>query len=433
MRVGIVGGGLTGLALARLYALDGHEVTVVEYAEQLGGLATWSPYGGFDWDKFNRILQPSDHHFIDFIKDLDLEDHLHWRHIPTGLYVEGNLHPIGCSKELLKLPALSLLAKLRLRFTLLYVSHLASLKSLESITIDEWLRKVSGNESVEKFWKPLLTARFGAGYSRASAAVGFSHIKRMLPTQDNLQRAGCFGYVKGGCKSIYNKVEKELKSKGGRVLLKETVLRVSCGDDGVSVHTPQRKLVFDQVVCTNSPGDLARIVDQDLLDLDQNKSSVEYLGVVCIVLVAKKSLTEYYAVNVADDSVPFADLIDVSNMVDVEDTAGNHLIYLPRYLLSGDPEMNKPDSYFREKFLDGVKRMFPDFSMQDVVSVHVHRAANVQPLQVIGSPASIAPTSTRDPRLHVLNASQSFRSSLNGNEVIGAVNDFYQQARVAGC
>ena len=60
-----------GLALARRFARDGHSVTVLERAEQLGGPATWHDFGGFYWDRFYHVILPSDRHLIAFVDELD--------------------------------------------------------------------------------------------------------------------------------------------------------------------------------------------------------------------------------------------------------------------------------------------------------------------------------------------------------------------------
>ena len=122
MRIGIVGGGLMGMALARRYAADGHEVTVVEYAEQVGGLATWSGFGSFDWDRLYQVILPSDRNLIGFLKDLDMQDELEWRRAPTGFYVDEKLHSVSNKSEFLKFPLLSLPAKIRLGFAMQYLS-----------------------------------------------------------------------------------------------------------------------------------------------------------------------------------------------------------------------------------------------------------------------------------------------------------------------
>ncbi len=425
MRVGIIGGGLMGMALARRYASDGHEVTVVEYANQPGGLATWSDFGGFTWDRFYHVILPSDQQLIGFLKDVGMADELEWNRTYTGFYVDEKLHSISSNVEFLKFPLLSFFSKIRLGFTMLYASRINSWKPLEQITCEQWLRKVSGNENVEKLWKPLLLAKLGPSYSRVSAVFIWSYIKRMFSARDKSASAEHLGHVRGGYESIFKKIEQQIKHSGGDVLLNETVMRVSANDEGVTVHTPQASHLFDQVVCTSPTNVLENIVDESLLSVGHSTGSVEYLGVVCVVLVTKKPITRFYVVNIADETIPFTGVIGMSNVINTKNTAGNHLTYLPRYLLSTDPEIEKPDSHFQETFLAGIKRMFPDFKESDIISVHVHRAVKVQPLQVLDYSSMVPSVETSDPRLHVLNTSQFVNATLNNNEVIGAVNRFY--------
>jgi protoporphyrinogen oxidase len=162
------------------------------------------------------------------------------------------------------------------------------------------------------------------------------------------------------------------------------------------------------------------------VDRSQVAGPVEYLGVVCVVLVTRQPITRFYVVNIADEAIPFTGVIGMSNVVDPANTEGFHLTYLPRYLLSTDDEIKKSDDYFKESFVAGIKRMFPEFNDNDIVGVHVNRAIKVQPLQVLGYSSLVPGVATRDSRVHVLNTSQFVNATLNNNEVVGAVNQFYE-------
>jgi len=417
-----------GMALAQRLASAGHHVTVIEHADQTGGLATWQDFGGFCWDRFYHVILPSDQKLIGFLRDLDMEQDLQWRRTYTGFFVDERLHSISSNMEFLKFPLLSFFSKIRLGFTMLYASRINSWERLESVTCEAWLRKVSGNENVEKLWKPLLLAKLGPSYSRVSAVFIWSYIKRMFSARDKSASAEHLGHVRGGYKSIFEKIEQLIKSKGGEVRLNEAVRSVNATSDGISVETSLANHTFDQVICTSPVNVLEKIVDPRLLTVSGKQvgaSQVEYLGVVCVVVVSKKPVTGFYVVNIADETIPFTGAIGMSNVVDTENTQGHHLTYLPRYLLSTDAEIEKPDSYFEETFVAGLTRMFPDFDPADIVSVHVHRALKVQPLQVLGYSALVPDVTTTDDRLHVLNTSQFVNATLNNNEVIGAVDAFH--------
>ncbi|MEZ4826776.1 MAG: hypothetical protein R3C61_10865 [Bacteroidia bacterium] len=48
---------------------------------------------------------------------------------------------------------------MRLALTIMYASRINDWKSMEKITIEEWLVKIGGRKTFEKFWKPLLLAK----------------------------------------------------------------------------------------------------------------------------------------------------------------------------------------------------------------------------------------------------------------------------------
>ncbi|MBE7559832.1 FAD-dependent oxidoreductase [bacterium] len=91
MKVGIIGGGTMGLALAHRLARQGCAVTVLEAAPQVGGLATWFDYGDFVWDKFYHVICRSDSHLLGLIDELGIGDKVKWSHTRTGFLWRGKV------------------------------------------------------------------------------------------------------------------------------------------------------------------------------------------------------------------------------------------------------------------------------------------------------------------------------------------------------
>jgi protoporphyrinogen oxidase len=116
----------------------------------------------------------------------------------------------------------------------------------------------------------------------------------------------------------------------------------------------------------------------------------------------------------------------MTNVVSRDQTDGLHLTYLPKYVLSSDPLFQRSDGEISESFLDGIRRMFPEFDLDSIESVHVNRAERVQPLQVLNYSSIVPTVLTRHPDFFVLNTAQFVNATLNNNEVIGAVNSFYE-------
>ena len=72
----------------------------------------------------------------------------------------------------------------------------------------------------------------------------------------------------------------------------------------------------------------------------------------------------------------------------------------------------------------GIRKMLPDFDIDQVESIHINRATKVQPLQVLNYSNLVPQIRTNHTGLFVLNTSQFVNSTLNNNEVICAVNRF---------
>ena len=454
--IAIVGGGLSGMVLAYKYAKDGDKVTVFEAAEREGGLATWSDIASTEWDSFYHVILPSDRNLIGLIRELGLEDDLIWQRTYTGFFVNDKMYSISSNLEFLKFPLLGLWSKARLGWTMFYGSRINDWKRLESITCKDWLTRVSGKDTYEKMWKPLLLAKLGKSHERTSAVFIWSYIKRMFSARDKSASSEKLGHVSGGYKQIFSTLRQHVENNGGEIRLSTQVEKIEAIDSANSDSTnddQQLRLtsrsisnssnsssdMFDEIVCT-SPTPIARkIIDDDLLDYkparidtaDASKTAgtqeIEYLGVVCGVLVTHKPLSNFYVINIADQSIHFTGAIGMSNVVPAQYTDNLHLTYLPRYLLSTDEEMQQSDEYFQEHFYKGLTKMFPEFEPADAIALEIKRAQRVQPLQVLGYSSMVPSIKTKHPNLYVLNTSQFVNSTLNNNEVVGSVSQFYSK------
>jgi protoporphyrinogen oxidase len=358
---------------------------------------------------------------------------LRWRTTKTGFYVDEAFHPLNNSLDFLRFPPLSLWHKARLAATILYCSRITDWRSLEKISVEDFLVKVSGRPTYEKLWKPLLLAKLGENYRRVSAVFIWSYITRMSSARDTSAKKEQLGHVSGGYKAVFDRLDKVIGETGGSIQRGIVVERIRQTPGGLTIQTNRGAFPFDKVVFTGPVNVLRQVTGNELVDVSGGLD-VEYLGVICTVLVTRRPLMPYYVLNIADDKVPFTGVIGMSNVVSTEETAGRHITYVPRYVLSTDAALQTPDETIREQSLAGIRRLFPEFDHADIESVHINRAVKVQPLQVIGYSSIVPTTETRDPNFFVVNTAQFVNSTLNNNSVIAAVDEFVasHKGRFAG-
>jgi protoporphyrinogen oxidase len=426
VRIGVVGAGLMGLAVADRLAELGHSVTVYERDSQPGGLATWQDFGPFVWDRFYHVILPSDRHLIALIRRIGLEDQLNWAPTGTGYYVDRTFYSLSTGADFLRFPPLNLWNKMRLAATILYCSRIEDWRRLEHVTVEEWLRRTSGDSTFEKFWQPLLLAKLGEHYRRVSAVFIWSYIKRLFSARDATAAREHLGYVTGGYRTVFQRLLSRLAAAEARVELDVAVSAVRpAGAAGIVIATSRGTERFDKVVFTGPANVMRQAVDPALVNVPPARGEVEYLGVVCGALITRRPIVPYYVLNIADERIPFTGIIGMSNLVAGGNTAGLHLTYLPKYVLSDDPLLRAPEEALKAMFERGLAEMFPRLAEAGVERLATHRAFKVQPLQVLGYSSLVQTPETRHPDFYVLNTAQFVSNTLNNNEVARAVERFF--------
>ena len=416
------------MALSYKLAGPGKQISLFERDDQWGGLATYHDYGDFFWDRFYHVILPQDRDLLGLLQEIGLKEELRWKQTLTGYYINQKTYSISNSKEFLFFPPLDIISKVRLAFTILGANRIKDWRQLEDQSIEEWLVKMGGRRTFEKFWKPLLLAKLGENYKRVSAVFIWTYITRLFAARDSSAKKEQMGYVAGGYKAVFERLESELSNKGVSLHLNSTVENMRPDKrGGIWVKVNGQEKHFDKVIFTSPTSVLEKVADPSLVSLQGDHRKVEYLGVICMVLATKREITPYYVVNISDEKIPFTGVIGMSSLVDRQYTNGHHLTYFPKYILNTDPMLHKPEEELKADFLAGVKAMYPDLKDEEIVSVHLNRAIRVQPLQVLNYDQIRPHVETLNPDLYVLNTSQFINDTLNNDSVARHVNRFMEQ------
>jgi protoporphyrinogen oxidase len=420
MRWAIVGGGMLGMTLALRLTQQGKQVTLLEAAPHLGGLASAWRLGDVIWDRHYHVTLASDANLRAVLGELDLDDEIQWVTTRSGYYVDGQLYSISDALELLRFPALGLLGKLRFGATIFYASRIRNWQRLEQIPVADWLRRWAGRQAVERMWLPLLRSKLGETYRDTSAAFIWATIQRLYAARRSGLKTEMFGYVPGGYARILERFGALLKQSGVDVRTGVGVASLSGADGAVEVQLREGGLEsYDHVVVTTA-APLAGRICSGLTEAEAARlNGIRYLGIVCASALLEQPLSGYYVTNLLDEGLPFTGVIEMSALVERSQFGGKALVYLPRYVESNDPFFDVPDDEVRRLFLEGLRRVYPSVAEADVAAFRISRVRNVMPLPTLGYSQRVPEMDSSVPGLHLIGSAQIANGTLNVNETVG--------------
>ncbi len=418
--VGIVGGGLLGMALAARLSRQGFRVTILEAASRSGGLAAPTRIGDYTWDRFYHVVLHSDEHLRALLEELGLTEQLHWKPTRTGFYIDGQLRSLSSSLEFLTFPFLGWVDKARLGATILYASRIRAWRRLESILASEWLQRWSGSRAWKRLWLPLLRAKLGENAEVASAAFIWAIIARMYGARRTGMKRETFGYVEGGYAAVLQGFDAYLGTLGVESVYDSAAIEVQSLDGRAEVRTASGVREFDHVVLTVPCSRIADLCPQLRAQERTRLQAVRYQGIVCGVALLETPLADFYITNITDPSVPFTAVIEMTALVDRNTFGGRALVYLPKYLTQQDPFWSRTDAQIETEFLEALERMYPHFCRRQVLAFQVSRVREMLAVTTLNYSARLLPeTRTSLDRVFIVNSSQIANGTLNVNETLG--------------
>ena len=421
---GILGGGILGMTLAHRLAQQGKRVMLFERASGLGGLASAWQLGEVRWDRHYHVTLLSDGQLRALLRELDLDQDMQWVETKTGVYADGQLYSVSNALEFLQFPPLGVLDKIRLGLTILYASRIQSWQRLETIPVTTWLRRWSGQHTVEKFWLPLLRAKLGDNYRHASAAFIWSTIARLYAARRTGLKKELFGYLPGGYARLLEQFSQVLAQEGVQIQLEHEARQVCSTVPGqVKVEfCDGQAYEFDQVVLTTAAPIAAQLCPQLLKNEVDRLQGIQYQGIICASLLLKQPLSPYYVTNITDAWVPFTGVIEMTTLVDRQQFKGHTLVYLPKYVPAEDPALSWSDQTIREQFIPALERMYPHFRPSDILSFQVSRVKYVLAIATLNYSQTLPPMQTSIPGVHIINSAHILNGTLNVNETVQLAN-----------
>jgi protoporphyrinogen oxidase len=416
----VVGGGIMGMTLAYRFAQQGKKVILFERSKELGGLADAWRVGDVVWDRHYHVISMSDLCLRSFLSEIGLESELIWSETKTGFYTDGQLYSMSNSLEFLLFPPLGLIDKARLATTILYASRIKDWRMLEKIPVASWLKKWSGQRTFDKIWLPLLRAKLGENYQKTSAAFIWSTIQRMYAARRSGLKKEMFGYVAGGYAKIIDRIAHTLRNCGVELRENHSITQATPHKNGIQLSFSNGYSdTFQRAVFTMASPVAAQVCpDLSHSEIAQH-NGIEYQGILCLSLLLKRPISNYYVTNITDDGVPFTAVIEMSALVDRHRFFGGHsLVYLPKYVTADDPITKLNDKQIEDLFISGLLKMHPQIFRSDIITSRLSRVRYVVALPTIGYSERLPPIHTSIPGLHIVNSAHILNSTLNVNETM---------------
>jgi len=314
MRIGIIGGGLTGLVAANVLA-DQHEIQLFEKMPFLGGCLGSYSIKDYRIEQYYHHCFSGDANLFALLKDLDLYDSLEWKIGTTGYYSGDKIYPLNTPYQILKYPELSLMDKAKLAWLTLNAKK-TDLSSLDGIPAERYIVEHLGRNVYTSFFEPLLKSKFGERREEVSAAWLLS---RIAIRSDRGATGEHLGYVKGGFFRLIDHLEKSIEKKRGRIWKKTPVSSVSHKQDTWTVNNTN----FDAVISTIPPQEFQKIGGPSI-------PQIPYQGAACLTIGIKREVSEgIYWLNMKDPA-PYGAVVTHTNFIR-DGRYGEHIIYLASY------------------------------------------------------------------------------------------------------
>ena len=427
MSIGIVGGGIGGIAAAIRLAKSGRfSITIFEKEEEIGGLSSTYRWQDLTCDRFYHIILPTDSCLLQFIRDLGLESSLFWATTRSGFYGNGRLVSLSSTRDFLRFPFMSLWQKLRLGIGILYASRIQTPHKLDLMSARTWLTRLFGVGTYEEIWEPLLRSKFGDASDRVSAFLVWATIKRLYGTRSSVEKKEVMGHVQGGYKAIFDAARKNLHFSGAVILSGTKIEKVATDrrNRKILITSTSSRYEFDRLLITSPCDEVLRIIEDDKENpYWQRLARIEYLGVICLFLVLKRRLSPYYIINLLDPALPFTGIIESTNVISPGSFGGRYLVYLPKYVTTDDPFVRISDREIRSRFLEKLNQVFPDLNENDILHERIFREKYVQPVPKIGFLGKRVGFRTPMPGVYLMNSSMISDSTLNNNAMVSLAGE----------
>ena len=414
MRVGIIGGGVAGLAAAYHLTKEGHFAEVFEVAPFLGGQAsTFDVFGG-RLERGYHHLFVSDTEIADLIQELGLGGKLAWLESTVGFYHGGKIWDFASPMDLLRFKPLPFLDRIRVGFWTFILQKTKSYSKFEGVTARDWLSKRMGRRGYEVIWEPLLRGKFGEFYDKIGMTWIWNKVTLRVASRKGAGQVEHLGYPMGSFGEVIEVLADRIAQQGGVTHTSASVTQIVEADGSATAMEVQleggetERREYDAIIATTPSYVFTRLAPAMPPEYQSKLENVDYLSAVLMVLVMDRPFTNKYWMNIADPNMPFVALIEHTNLIDKEHYGGNHILYISNYPSRDNELYQMSGDELMDLFVPHLQKINPDFERSWVIEYHHHRVDGAQPIVGVNYGAGIPDHRTPVQGLYLANTTQIY-------------------------
>jgi len=406
-KIAIVGAGFGGLSAAYDLVKAGHQVTIFENAATPGGLAAGYKEHDWEWtlEKFYHHWFTSDKHMFGLIHELGLDAKVMVLSPKTVMYTKGKFYPFDSIISMMLYPGLGFgINKIRFGLVGVYLRLTTNWKPMEKTTVAQWMRKWTGEKVYREMWEPMVIGKFGENYSEK---VNMAWMWARLHT-----RSTKLATYEGGFQAFADDFAAILQKMGVEIRYNTPVEKITTEkDQSVKVTLKTGDELFDRILVTLSPAQMAAMTPQLPQDYLQGLLNLKSIGAVVLTISLKHQLSRegYYWYNLPKSAgFPFLALVEHTNFLPKEKYGGEHLIYCGDYLETDHEYFKMTKEELLERFMPSFARVNPDFKPEWVNRTWLTRSSYAQPVPLVNHSSNIPEIQTPLPGVFFASMSQVY-------------------------
>jgi protoporphyrinogen oxidase len=356
-------------------------------------------------ERYYHFICKGDDELISTLDELGLGHKLHWRDSRMAYFVDGTLYPFLTPVELLRFRALPLHDRVRAGAAVKLAQRMKE-EDLAPLKATAWLRRMFGDRTYRVIWEPLMRFKFAEHADEVSAAWIWARMVRLSRSRTSAWREE-LGYIEGGSATVVEALAEDFRRRGGRIVLNAPVEQILMPDGrATGVRVGGETLAADTVISTVTTSRFRQLASGMGGDYVRGLERIPTIGIFCLFLRLREQVTPFFWVNTHDPRVPFAGMIEYTNLNPLPELGGDHVLYVPQYLSAEDPRYAQEDEQVLRSYTDALALIDPAFDRRQVVFSAVFRDRFAQPICLTDYRTTTPAIQTPVPNLFLTDSSQ---------------------------